>query len=278
MKELISVYTQLSTFYEYNGLDQDDIVGDMKDCLHAHSDVLKRLNDNIMQYGCETASLASRRSLSSRASSKRSSQCSAASSQAKKAELAAKAAKAKIELEYLELESQWENELQRVKILRELNSSKAEMNARREIEESDDFERNFDIVGELRSVQALTANDFDNSKYSNSRKSKLTSDVNNNSDLVAPKEPGPRLNPDALNFQPRSELHMTDNVTGASQVKGLSSMNNGRADPVNDSLSRLADILSFRKKRDSLPVPKPEVFKGDLLEYSSWVTSFESLI
>ena len=84
MKELNSVYAQLSTFYEDNGIDQDDIVGDMKDCLHAHSDILKRLNDNIMQYGCETAPVASRRSHSSHASSKRSSQCSAASSQSKK--------------------------------------------------------------------------------------------------------------------------------------------------------------------------------------------------
>ena len=168
MKELNSVYAQLSTFYEDNGIDQDDIVGDMKDCLHAHSNVLKRLNDNIMQYGCETASLASRRSHTSHASSKRSSQCSAASSQAKKAELAAKAAKAKIELEYLELESQRENELKRVKLLKELNSSKAEMNAIREIEEGDDFERNFDIVGDLKSVQAPVANDFDNAKHSNS--------------------------------------------------------------------------------------------------------------
>ena len=278
MKELNSVYAQPSTFYEDNGIDQDDIVGDMKDCLHAHSDVLKRLNDNIMQYGCETAPVASRRSHSSHASSKRSSQCSAASSQAKKADLAAKAAKAKVELEYLELESQRENELKRVKLLKELNSSKAEMNAIREIEESDDFERNFDVVGELRTVQAPIANDFDNSKHLNNHNSKLTSDVNNNSDLVAPKELGLQLNPEALNFEPRSELHMTDNVTGASQVIGLFSMNDGRGDPVNDSLSRLADILSFRKERDSLPVPKPDIFKGDLLEYSSWVTSFESLI
>ena len=278
MKELNSVYAQLSTFYEDNSIDQDDIVGDMKDCLHAHSDVLKRLNDNIMQYGCETASVASRRSHSSHASSKRSSQCSAASSQAKKADLAAKAVKAKVEPEHLELESQRENEPKRVKLLKELNSSKAEMNAIREIEESDNFEGNFDVVGELRSVQAPTSNDFDNSKHLNSHNSKLTSDVNNNSDLVAPKELGLQLNPEALNFEPRSELHMTDNVTGASQVKGLFSMNDGRGDPVNDSLSRLADILSFRKERDSLPVPKPDIFKGDLLEYSSWVTSFESLI
>ena len=85
----------------------------------------------------------------------------------------------------------------------------------REIEESDDFETNF-VVGKLRSVQAPTANEFDNCKHSNSHNSKLTSDVNNNSDLVAPKEPGPRLNSEALDFEPRSELHLTENATGAS--------------------------------------------------------------
>ena len=117
------------------------------------------------------------------------------------------------------------------------------MNAIRKIEESDDFERNFDVVGELRSVQAPTSNDFDNSKHLNSHNSKLTSDVNNNSDLVAPKELGLQLNPEALNFEPRSELHLTDNVTGASQVIGLFSMNDGRGDPVNDSLSRLLSLM-----------------------------------
>ena len=33
-------------------------------------------------------------------------------------------------------------------------------------------------------------------------------------------------------------------------MKGLSRVNDVRADPVNDSLPRLADILSFRKEKD----------------------------
>ena len=55
------------------------------------------------------------------------------------------------------------------------------------------------------------------------------------------------------------------------------------SDPLNkstveDSLTRLADILSKRRLQDSLPLPEPEVFSGDLLHYPVWLKSFETII
>ena len=47
---------------------------------------------------------------------------------------------------------------------------------------------------------------------------------------------------------------------------------------VEDSLTRLADILSKRRLQDSLPLPEPEVFSGDLLHYPVWLKSFVTII
>ena len=43
-------------------------------------------------------------------------------------------------------------------------------------------------------------------------------------------------------------------------------------------LAKLADVLTQRQDRDSLPRPEPEVFKGNLLRYPMWIKSFETFI
>ena len=43
-------------------------------------------------------------------------------------------------------------------------------------------------------------------------------------------------------------------------------------------ITKLADVLTQRQDRDSLPRPEPEVFKGDLLRYPMWIKSFETFI
>ena len=43
-------------------------------------------------------------------------------------------------------------------------------------------------------------------------------------------------------------------------------------------IMKLADVLTQRQDRDSLPCPEPEVFKGDLLRYPMWIKSFETFI
>ena len=42
-----------------------------------------------------------------------------------------------------------------------------------------------------------------------------------------------------------------------------------------DVITKLAEVLTQRQDRDSLPRPEPEVFKGDLLRYPMWIKSFE---
>ena len=44
------------------------------------------------------------------------------------------------------------------------------------------------------------------------------------------------------------------------------------------ALERLADLLSERWLQDSLPLPEPEIFRGDLLHYPFWVKSFKTVI
>ena len=42
-----------------------------------------------------------------------------------------------------------------------------------------------------------------------------------------------------------------------------------------DVITKLAEVLTQRQDRDSLPRPEPEVFKGDFLRYPMWIKSFE---
>ena len=43
-------------------------------------------------------------------------------------------------------------------------------------------------------------------------------------------------------------------------------------------MRRLADLLTQRQDRDSLPRPEPEVFTGNPLRYPNWIKSFETFI
>ena len=43
-------------------------------------------------------------------------------------------------------------------------------------------------------------------------------------------------------------------------------------------MQKLADLLSQRQDRDSLPRPEAEVFTGNPLRYPSWIKSFETFI
>ena len=45
-----------------------------------------------------------------------------------------------------------------------------------------------------------------------------------------------------------------------------------------DVLERLADLMTQRYARESLPLPEPETFKGDLLHYPSWRKSFDTIV
>ena len=51
-----------------------------------------------------------------------------------------------------------------------------------------------------------------------------------------------------------------------------------RKSTVEDSLTRLADSLSQRRLQDTLSLPEPEIFRGDLLHYPVWLKSFQTII
>ena len=46
----------------------------------------------------------------------------------------------------------------------------------------------------------------------------------------------------------------------------------------NESLTRLADLLTERRGKGTLPIPEPEIFRGDLLHFPRWIKSFETII
>ena len=45
-----------------------------------------------------------------------------------------------------------------------------------------------------------------------------------------------------------------------------------------DVLERLADLMTQRYTWESLPLPEPETFKGDLLHYPPWQKSFDTIV
>ena len=56
------------------------------------------------------------------------------------------------------------------------------------------------------------------------------------------------------------------------QGRGSPSQTNG------DILQRLADLMTQRHAQESLPLPEPETFRGDLLHYPTWKKSFDTII
>ncbi|XP_064631008.1 uncharacterized protein LOC135489540 [Lineus longissimus] len=94
-----------------------------------------------------------------------------------------------------------------------------------------------------------------------------------------PERPTPtprRSKPSALPPQPTPEPEperltpSRDPLSQDSESKGV-----GAAD---ESIAKLAEILTESQRRDHLPKVEPEVFKGDLLQYPLWNSSFETMI
>ena len=94
------------------------------------------------------------------------------------------------------------------------------------------------------------------------------------------------LNPFAPEFEacpfPRHEYSADLKPYGYLQPKQEQEVEQMSSSPrksaVEDSLTRLADILSQRRLQDTLPLPEPEIFSGDLLHYPVWLKSFQTII
>ena len=89
------------------------------------------------------------------------------------------------------------------------------------------------------------------------------------------------LNPFAPEFEaspfPRYDPYYTADYEPYKHQEAKTS-DSTRKSTVEDPLTRLADILSQRRLQDTLPLPEPEIFSGDLLHYPVWLKSFETII
>ena len=97
-----------------------------------------------------------------------------------------------------------------------------------------------------------------------------------------PAIPTPKsLNPFVSEFEaspfPRHDPYFTADYEPYKHQEAKIS-DSARKSTVEDPLTRLADILSQRRLQDSLPLPEPEIFSGDLLHYPVWLKSFQTII
>lgn len=205
-----------------------------------------------------------------------------------------------------------EDELKRFKLTKELAVAKAEMEAVIKNEEDgivakeslpDEIDKNYVLQNYLR-TQASSVTNIDNATVETNVESvdgPLKESPSNNGIPVAKNEPivtpskinpadetisspipTPKsLNPFAPEFEagpfPRYDPYYTVDYEPYKYQEAKTS-DSPHKSTVEDPLTRLADILSQRRLQDTLPLPEPEIFSGDLLHYPVWLKSFETII
>ena len=298
-----------------------------------HSETLRKINDRIQEIKHENGSERSRTSKrSSRTSqSSKSEQSSVASSLARKTAIAANVARLKTELEFADAEAQkttalkeYEDELKRFKLTKELALAKAEMEAviKTEISGNGELPQELDkglvLENYLQRQASSVTNYADNltvvtnvesseepfeesgpsneaiPSVNNATETSPTNRNPGNEPICTPnqrpviKTPNP-LNPFSPEFEPRvfprseepyypAEVKPDECCYPRQDTEFVQKSDPPNTLIVEDSITRLADILSQRRLQDSLPLPEPEVFSGDLLQYPVWLKSFETII
>lgn len=210
-----------------------------------------------------------------------------------------------------------EDELKRFKLTKELAVAKAEMEAVIKNEEDgivakeslpDEIDKNYVLQNYLR-TQASSVTNVNNATVETNVESvdgPLEESPSNNGIPVAKNEPivtpskinpadetisSPKqepaiptpksLNPFAPEFEagpfPRYDPYYTVDYEPYKYQEAKTS-DSPHKSTVEDPLTRLADILSQRRLQDTLPLPEPEIFSGDLLHYPVWLKSFETII
>lgn len=266
-----------------------------------HSETLRKISKRIIEIKQETGSGRSRNSKrSSRESQSQKSNGSSVASSSKltrKTAMAANVTRLKTELEFADTEArkttalkEYEDELKRFKLTKELALAKAEMEAVMKTEEdagNSTVETNLKTINEpleespgnecipvLRNEPVTTPLQF------NSNETTYTSDKK---PLIPTLK---SLNPFAPEFEaspfPRHDHSADLKPYGRLQPKQEREVEQMSSSPrksaVEDLLTRLADILSQRRLQDTLPLPEPEIFSGDLLHYPVWLKSFQTII
>lgn len=81
-----------------------------------------------------------------------------------------------------------------------------------------------------------------------------------NTPVYSPHQPASKPNPNKSLNSPVPPSNIFDHSSGEQLIE------------------RLAELLTQRQDRESLPRPEPEVFRGNPLQYLTWIKSFETFI
>ena len=287
-------------------------------CLRETEEICRSLNEQIsrLQYEKreqrdERKSVYSKRSGRSRSSRKsRKSSHFSSSSRPGKAEMLANktwATRLGAELKFHDLESEkvaalkrQENDIKKLQIIKELAATTAEIEAIAKIEEEDyecDLpEEDEDPYGQIHEYlqSQLNAVIDDNSSAEAATNpanvvTTVSSEINTwtnvtfastpqvvpNLQQPPPKSRSPVVTPFTAESIATPPIVNSAIIHSHSPTRGISPPK-----PTGDEnvITKLADVLTQRQDRDSLPHPEPEVFKGDLLRYPMWIKSFETFI
>ena len=283
-------------------------------CLRETEEICRSLNERIsrLQYEKreqrdERESAYSKRSGRSR-SSRKSQKLShySSSSLPGKAEMLAKATKLGAEQRFHDLESKkvaalkrQESDIKKLQIIKELAATTAEIEAIAKIEEfyeRDLPEEDEDPYGQIHEYlqSQLNAVIDDNSSTEAATNpanvvTTVSSEINTRTNVTfastpqvvpnlqqpPPKSRSPVVTPFTAESIATPPIVNSAIIHSDSPTRGISPPK-----PTGDEnvITKLADVLTQRQDRDSLPRPEPEVFKGDLLRYPMWIKSFETFI
>ena len=282
-------------------------------CLRETEEIFRSLNSRISQLQSERReqyeereSVYSKRSSRSRSSRKSGKSSHYSSSSLGKAEMLAKAARLGAELKFHDIESEkvaalkrQESDIKKLQMIKELTATTAEIEVVAKLEE-EDYERDlpeeedpYSRMHEYLQSQLSTVIENSCSTEAVSNLGNVVTTVSSgtnahtnvtfssmppvtlNSQQPSSKFPHPApppftVKPTAIPRIVNSAIIHSDSPTG--------SANPPKSTGDEDVITKLAEVLTQRQDRDSLPRPEPEVFKGDLLRYPMWIKSFETFI
>ena len=221
-----------------------------------------------------------------------------------KAEMLAKAARLGAELKFHDIESEkvaalkrQESDVKKLQMIKELAATTAEIEAVARIEEEDyegdlpeEEEDPYGRINEYLQSQLNTVIDGNSSAEAATNLENVvttvSSEINAQTNLTfsstprvatdSQKPPAKLRSPVAPPFTVKPTT--TTPLAFIHSDSPTRSVNPPKATGDDNVITKLADVLTQRQDRDSLPRPEPEVFKGDLLRYPMWIKSFETFI
>ncbi|KAK3709219.1 hypothetical protein QZH41_004583 [Actinostola sp. cb2023] len=234
-----------------------------------NQEMFKTLNNTIADLLSSQSDRSSVKSNRTRATSQSyASSSSSRSSISRKAEVTIKAAKLDAELKFLYLESEnaaalrkQQDEMEKLRIMKELAIAKAELTAFAQVKREEDDEN------------ATPPSDCGGSEL-------LHEYLETQLSVLTPSEVGGvKTPPNGTATSSPGDHQKSSSINESNAKKPTPRENFAPTTPSNnDAISRLADLLSERHGRDNLPRPEPEVFDGNLLRFPLWMKSFETLI